>query len=279
MLRGFIDRNKALCTWIEERLPTAFTRSLLYRHELAVAETMNRRPGVVVVDIGGGRSAPFARHRRDPQAALIVGIDILPAQLAENRSIDLRIAADASRSLPLRDASVDVIATRSVLEHLSASGTIFAEIHRVLRPGGFCLHVFPTGYAPFALINRLLPNTLSRRLLHGLFPEWASECGFPAYYSDCHFPEIVRRHAAAGFSIARIEFRYYQSIYFKFFVPFYLISLLYDLALYALDVRRLACQILIVGRKPASGAASADSTRALELAHDGGDPAGVALPG
>jgi len=279
MLRGFIDRNKALCNWIEARLPETFTRSLLYRHELAVADAMNGRRGAVVVDIGGGRGAPFARHRRNPQDALIVGIDILPAPLAENRSIDLRVAADASRSIPLKDASVDVVATRSVLEHLSGSGAIFGEIHRVLRPGGVCLHVFPTGYAPFALINRLLPNALARRLLHTLFPEWASECGFRAYYNDCHFPEIVRRHSAAGFAVSRIEFRYYQSIYFKFFVPFYLISLTYDLALYALDVRRLACQILIVGRKPAGEAAAADSSRALELAHDVGDRAGVALPG
>jgi SAM-dependent methyltransferase len=249
VLRAFVDWNKSICNWIEERLPTRFTRSLLYRHELAVAEAMNRRPGCIVVDIGGGRGAPFARHRRRGQDATIVGIDILADHLAANRSIDHAVVADASRALPLKDASVDVVATRSVLEHLAGSGELFAEIHRALRPGGVCLHVFPTGYAPFSLINRLLPNALARRLLHTLFPEWAEDCGFRAYYSVCHFPAIAQHHSQVGFAISRLEFRYYQSIYFKFFVPLFLVSLLYDLALYALDARRLACQILIVGRK------------------------------
>jgi len=250
MLRAFIDWNKALCDRIEHRLPTDFTRSLLYRHELAVAEAMRSRRRCVVLDIGGGHSTPFARHRRDRDDTMIVGLDILPAQLAANRSIDHGVAADVCRPLPFKDASADVVATRSVLEHLADSESLFTEIHRVLRPGGICLHVLPTGYAPFSIINRLLPNTWARRLLHSLFPEWTDECGFRAYYRHCHFPDIALQQGRAGLTISRIEFRYYQSIYFKFFVPLFLISVCYDLILYAFDARRLACQILILAHKP-----------------------------
>lgn len=251
MLRRFIDANKAICNWIEDRLPGRFTRSLLYRHELAIAAAMTARPGAVVVDLGGGKSSPFARHRRGAAAVTIVALDILPGQLVGNRSVDHAVAADVCRSIPLKDASIDIVSTRSVLEHLAAPGEIFAEIHRVLRPDGVSLHVFPTGSAPFSVINRLLPNAVARRLLHALFPEWADECRFRAYYAVGRFPDIVARHRAAGFEVSRLEFRYYQSIYFKFLVPLYLVSLLYDLALHALDARRLACQILIVARKPA----------------------------
>jgi SAM-dependent methyltransferase len=250
MLRAFVDANKSICHWIEARLPVRFTRSLLYQHELSVAAAMNARRGCVVLDIGGGHSAPFARHRREPGDALIIGMDVLPGHLAGNSSIDHAVAADVCRSIPFKDGTVDVIATRSVLEHLADSTSLFAEIHRVLRPGGVCLHVFPTGYAPFSVINRLLPNRWARRLLHALFPEWADDCGFRAYYDHCHFPDIARRHVRAGLVVSRIEFRYYQSIYFKFFAPLYLISVVYDLLLYALDFRRLACQILILGERP-----------------------------
>lgn len=55
--------------------------------------------------------------------------------------------------------------------------------------------------------------------------------------------------AASGFRVERVEFRYYQSIYFKMFAPLYALSRIYDLLLWRLSARPFCCQMLIVARR------------------------------
>lgn len=45
--------------------------------------------------------------------------------------------------LPFDDAFFDAVISTSVLEHAQNKDEIFREIHRVLRPGGAMLHLFP----------------------------------------------------------------------------------------------------------------------------------------
>lgn len=46
---------------------------------------------------------------------------------------------------PLQDASVDVVYTSNVLEHVSELQSFQKEIRRVLKPNGIAIHVLPTG--------------------------------------------------------------------------------------------------------------------------------------
>jgi SAM-dependent methyltransferase len=48
------------------------------------------------------------------------------------------------RTIPLPDASVDVVFSSNVLEHVPDLRRMHSEIRRVLAPGGVCLHVLPT---------------------------------------------------------------------------------------------------------------------------------------
>ena len=47
-------------------------------------------------------------------------------------------------TVPLPDDSVDVVFSSNVLEHVPDLARMHAEIRRVLRPGGTCIHVLPT---------------------------------------------------------------------------------------------------------------------------------------
>ena len=248
-LRGFFRANVRACDAIESLLPRSFNRSLLALHENRAAEEMNRRDGQIVVDIGGGHLCPFARHRQAGRGTILLALDILESQLRRNLVTDWRLAADACRTLPLADRSVDVIVTRSVLEHLRENEPFVRECHRILRPGGRCVHVMPARYAPFAILNRLIPERIGQKLLFYFFPEWKEECGFHAYYANCYHPRIEELFSASGFHVQEVQFRFYQSIYYKFFVPFYLVSLGYDFAVWAIGARRLACQILLIAEK------------------------------
>src|SRR5947208_5328133 len=54
------------------------------------------------------------------------------------------ITAYDGRHIPFPDASFDVVFSSNVLEHVRDLPALEAEIKRVLRPGGFCVHVMPT---------------------------------------------------------------------------------------------------------------------------------------
>jgi SAM-dependent methyltransferase len=45
--------------------------------------------------------------------------------------------------LPFADCTFDVVLSTSVLEHAQNKSECFAEIHRVLKPGGVAMHLYP----------------------------------------------------------------------------------------------------------------------------------------
>jgi SAM-dependent methyltransferase len=82
------------------------------------------------------------------------------------------------RSIPLPDASIDIVFSSNVLEHVADLEGLHSEIRRLLAPGGRCVHVLPThawrfwttlsGY-PDALLHfaagapQLVPRDVPRR--------------------------------------------------------------------------------------------------------------------
>lgn len=255
LISRFISANRRLCSLIEQRLPTDFTRHLHTVYKYRVAELVNAHSGQVVLDIGAGKQCPFLPFIRDKGTHLILGTDFSEYELRCNSDVRSKIVADAAGpGFPVRDGSVDVAVSRSVVEHLPDNAAFVANCARVLRPGGVMVHTFPCKWAPFALVNRLLPNRLTRRLLAWLHPAWRESCGFPAFYDHCRFSEIRDLLAQNGFRNQTYEFRYYQSIYYTFLFPLYALMLLYDLTIWYLGIRNLACGILVVAEKPSAGA-------------------------
>lgn len=78
----------------------------------------------------------------------LIGIDISPSALASTaqkcRSRRLVLAAGDGSALPLGDGSVDLFAINAALHHMPDDRAVLAEVHRVLRPGGW----FALGYEP-----------------------------------------------------------------------------------------------------------------------------------
>jgi SAM-dependent methyltransferase len=54
--------------------------------------------------------------------------------------------ADPVGGLPFEDNSFDLIISEQVLEHVMDQVGMLRELHRIMRPGGHALHVFPARY-------------------------------------------------------------------------------------------------------------------------------------
>jgi SAM-dependent methyltransferase len=242
LLIRFVQFNERWSDWVEERLPKAFITQLKVAQDELLREVVDR-PGVVI-DVGAGFLSPFAQRSRQ---AFVVGIDIAADQIARNYDVDARLVGTAYQ-LPIRKGVIDVVVSRTLIEHLSETDTFMREVARVLRPGGVAIHLFPGRFAPFAILNRILPESIKRRLLLLAFPESRGLLGFPAFYDRCTEPNMRQLLRSLDFEVVDSRCYYYQSLYYKAFFPLYLLSLAYDLTVWRLDIRTLASQVLIVAK-------------------------------
>ncbi len=253
LFRRFFQGNQRLCMRIDSWLPAGFKRHLFTTYKYLVAEHIDAAgAGLTVLDIGGGKECPYYQFTRTAANHRIVAIDIDESELRQNQDCGMRVTADAATTgFPFPPDSVDMITSRSVMEHLRDNAHFIRNCRDTLRDGGYLINTFPCRGSPFAIINKVLPESVARRLLYYFHPEWQDVCGFKVYYDHCSYPEMRRLLKAEGFEIVRCELRYYQAIYYDFFVPFYLAMLVYDLMLWCVNLRPLCCQMLFVARKRA----------------------------
>ena len=96
--------------------------------------------GAHILEVGAGtgkQSLELLRRGFD-----VTAIEIADSSYAAHRVFPI-IDYDGI-TIPLPDASVDVVFSSNVLEHVPDLARMHAEIRRVLKPGGQCIHVLPT---------------------------------------------------------------------------------------------------------------------------------------
>jgi ubiquinone/menaquinone biosynthesis C-methylase UbiE len=248
MLGRFLELNRRICRALEEYFPQA-KLDVYGLYNEAVAKRMNSTPGQIVADVGGGKSCSFAKHRVSNAGTKIIAVDVSEEELKGNLDVDEARVADVTRELPFSPEEVDLIASSSVLEHLSNLEGFIANSGYALKSGGYSIHYFPCKFAPFAVINQLLPRVVSRKLLFSLRPEMKGVGGFPAFYDNCYYSAITALLEKHGFDVVDVRFSYYQSPYYFFFVPLFLLSALYELIISSLKVKNLSAYMLVVARK------------------------------
>jgi ubiquinone/menaquinone biosynthesis C-methylase UbiE len=136
------------------------------RHFRRVREFLGPRAGDRLLEIGCGRGFLTRRVRR--LAPGTVGVDVNAEAVSHAVSRGLRVM-DATR-LTFADGTFDKIYSFHVIEHIVNLADVFAEVDRVLKPGGRVLLVYPAEpirglyVVPTAL--RLFGNPLRARDLH-----------------------------------------------------------------------------------------------------------------
>jgi SAM-dependent methyltransferase len=156
------------------------------------------RPDSVLLDAGCGRTAPLLR-KFAPGISRAIGVDVVDFCSGDAAGMEL-IQSDLS-TIPLPDGSVDVIMSRSVMEHLGDPLSVYLEMRRLLRPGGTFIFLTPNLWDYASLIARAVPNALHPTIVARVQgrPE---EDTFPTYYRSNTRSSIRRLARASGFEVA-----------------------------------------------------------------------------
>lgn len=112
------------------------------------------------LDLGCGDGTILKRILDHVGPRDVTGIDLDPRETEAARELGLYTAVHtgAASKIPEPDETFDFVFSNSVLEHISDLGPVFAEVSRVLKPGGTFYFTVPSTTFPDLLYGPLLPG-------------------------------------------------------------------------------------------------------------------------
>ena len=172
----------------------------------------NLRADATVLEIGCGRTAPLLSAMKG-QAARLIGIDVVEFTITDP-ALEL-CRNDVTAMTQIADGSVNLSFSRSVMEHIDDVERAYAEIYRVLAPGGIYVFLTPNFWDYASLIASVVPNSLHGRIVRATEGRDADDV-FPTYYKSNTTSSIRRLSAAAGLSVQNLQYLGQYPAYFRF---------------------------------------------------------------
>lgn len=165
------------------------------RHNDRYREEVHRylAPHAVLLDAGAGEMG-FTKEFA-PKVRLAVGTDIGPMRPVADGPVAVQSNLE---HLPFKDASVDIVISMSVVEHLTNPEAAFRELSRVLKPKGILVAQTPSKYDYVSVLAHLTPFWFHRWLLSHLLDRREDDI-FPT----C-FKANTRRHMLACLEAATL---------------------------------------------------------------------------
>jgi 2-polyprenyl-6-hydroxyphenyl methylase/3-demethylubiquinone-9 3-methyltransferase len=196
-----------------EDLPERYTNDE-WGTRFPTAVRAHLRPGIHVLDVGGGRTPAIPPCER-PEGTVYVGLDLSADELAlaPEGSYDRCISSDVADFCPELEHSFDLVVCFQVLEHVRSSQAALENMHRYLTPGGHLVAQFSGTLSAFGLANRVVPQWAIQKMIDRLLGDRAYKT-FPAYYDRCWYGAL--RRLLAGWSEVDIEPMYVGMGYFAF---------------------------------------------------------------
>ncbi len=121
-----------LRTLLRPALPTRSSAQALA--EDFIPALLAARPGATVVDLGCGRGDSVDAFRAADPTVRWIGVEVGDSEYETRPDVELRIFDGIA--LPFEDASVDIVFSKQVLEHVERPHELIVDVARVLAPGG-----------------------------------------------------------------------------------------------------------------------------------------------
>jgi SAM-dependent methyltransferase len=160
------------------------------------------RPAAVILEIGPGPLNPTSDFLSS--LGTVTGVDISD-ELYGNPALSSARTFDGVH-LPFAGGSFDACISNYVLEHVAEPEVHFAEVARVLRPGGLYIFRTPNLWHYVSIGSRILPHVMHLRLanrLRGLHAD--THDPYPTFYRCNRRNRIRALCESAGLEVVRLD--------------------------------------------------------------------------
>jgi SAM-dependent methyltransferase len=201
---------------------------------------------MTLLDAGCGRTVPVLKNYIG-RAGRLIGVELVdftdvPPGI-ETYNADLA-------KLPLSDASVDLIMSRSVFEHLTDPESVYREFSRVLRPGGAVVFLTANMWDYGTIVARLVPNRFHARIVKHVEGR-AEEDTFPTAYKTNTPGDVNRLAAATGLNVESFDYLSQYPNYLMFNGALFFLGMCFEKLISRFEMLRFfRGWIMVTLRKP-----------------------------
>jgi SAM-dependent methyltransferase len=187
----------------------------------------------------GGVSRPVMQQNNH---YTYIGIDI-DDKFIHDQFYDRFYCQSVEDEIPVK---ADLIFSKYLMEHVKDVKRSYENQLTALKNGGKIIHLYPLGYHPFSLLNKMIGNRLARLIIPIIRPGVEGVTGYPAFYSlgnAYHLESFFRTRN--GF---KVEYKYFYGAidYFGFFYPFAVIMSLFNYFVKTFGIKFFASNVIIV---------------------------------
>lgn len=201
----------------------------------------------VVLDLGAGRGRVAEMGFRG-QCAFIAGVDPDPSVMSNPLLDEAKVLAEPDFRIPYPDEQFDLVFSDSVLEHVSSPGFFFAEVARVLKPGGVFLAKTPNKYHYVTTIARMTPHWFHEFVNRLRGRDHADT--FPTVYRCNSRRCLVQESATCGLRVSQVRIVEGRPEYLRFNFLAYIPGLIYERIVNCTSLfERFRCVLLADMRK------------------------------
>jgi SAM-dependent methyltransferase len=218
-------------------------------HPYAILEALVRRcvaPDNTLLDAGCGHGAPVLR-KFVGAAKELIGVDLVDFD-HQIPGITLLKRDLADTQLP--DGSVDVIMSRSVMEHIADPVAMYGEMSRLLRPNGYFIFLTGNLWDYSGIIAKLVPNRYHPWVVARTQGRDERDT-FPVQYKTNTRRAVTKYATDAGLAVVSFDYLGQYPAYFLFNGPLFLLATGYEKLINRYSMLHfLKGWILVVLRKP-----------------------------
>lgn len=185
-----------------------------------------------VLDLGCGAGKLVQAARERGYDFYGCGLGLRDAHTnADSALVDQGVLRDIDREpyhLPFDDRTFDIVISDQVFEHVMDYPTTLREIHRVLKPGGAFLHIFPPRYMPIEPHVHVPLGTMLRKrwwlrtwALVGIRNEFQTKmsareaCEANHTYLNSHTNYLTKRELRRQFGQLYTDVRFVEDAFLK----------------------------------------------------------------
>ena len=173
--------------------------------DLALREAIRARSLKRICEVGGGANPALSLEFLQAHDLDYTILDISREELDKAPAGYAKIVADLCDDSGLKTAGrFHLVFSKMLAEHIVSPKAFHRNIRGLLVNGGIALHFFPTMYALPFVMNRLMPEALSSRILPLVVSRDPKlQRKFPAFYRWCRGPRRrqIARFEGLGFRV------------------------------------------------------------------------------